>query len=297
MKLLEYISDAYRANIHRRSPFMYDVEPYLKKQTPLPTMYDLPSENPEDPGLPDELHLIQPQLLRETCKLPTYPNNEVFIGADINLYYDSRHTLWYKRPDWFIALGVPKARQQEDLRWSYVVWQEGANPFLVVELLSPGTADEDLGTAVRVINQPPNKWEVYERILRVPYYITYDRYENNLRVFQLVGARYQEVALENSRFWVEEIELGLGIWDGTYQETEGRWLRWYRADGADDSRWVPTGDELAEQANQRAEQAAQEVDLANQRAEQAAQEADLANQRAQRLAEQLRALGIDPNTV
>ena len=31
------------------------------------------------------------------------------------------------------------------LRASYVVWQEGINPFMVVELLSPGTAKEDLG--------------------------------------------------------------------------------------------------------------------------------------------------------
>lgn len=26
----------------------------------MPTMYDLPSENPEEPGLPDEFHLYQP---------------------------------------------------------------------------------------------------------------------------------------------------------------------------------------------------------------------------------------------
>ena len=32
----------------------------------LPTMYDLPSEDPKEPGLPDEFHDYQPQLLRET---------------------------------------------------------------------------------------------------------------------------------------------------------------------------------------------------------------------------------------
>ncbi len=80
---------------------------YSMYQTPqppsetLPTMYDLPSENPEEPGLPDEFHDFQPKLLRETCLPPTYPQNEVFIGADLNLYYDARHPQWYKRPDWF----------------------------------------------------------------------------------------------------------------------------------------------------------------------------------------------------
>ena len=32
-------------------------------------MYDLPSEDPKEPGLPDEFHYYQPQLLRETFSL------------------------------------------------------------------------------------------------------------------------------------------------------------------------------------------------------------------------------------
>jgi Uma2 family endonuclease len=32
----------------------------------LPTMYELPSEDPEEPGLPDDFHYYQLQLLRET---------------------------------------------------------------------------------------------------------------------------------------------------------------------------------------------------------------------------------------
>ncbi|MCZ8356332.1 MAG: Uma2 family endonuclease, partial [Microcystis sp. LE19-388.1G] len=55
-------------------------------QKPLPTMYDLPSEDPEEPGLPDEFHNFQPQLLRETCQPKTYSGDEIFIGTDINLY-------------------------------------------------------------------------------------------------------------------------------------------------------------------------------------------------------------------
>jgi hypothetical protein len=55
----------------------------------LPTMYDLPSESPEDLGLPDEFHDFQPQLLRETCQPTTYPTAEIFIG--LNLYYSGSH--------------------------------------------------------------------------------------------------------------------------------------------------------------------------------------------------------------
>ncbi len=207
----------------------------------LPTMYDLPSEDPEDMGLPDEFHDFQPDLLKETCQPPNYSSSDYFVGVDLNLYYDLRHTQWYKRPDWFLSIGVASATRQEDLRWSYVMWQEGVSPLLVVELLSPGTEDEDLGQKVRELGKPPTKWDVYERILRVPFYVVYDRYDNYLRVFTLSGIRYEEVQLdrENPRFWLEALGLGLGVWQGCYQGAEGRWLRWYDAVGE----WISTNSE------------------------------------------------------
>ena len=42
---------------------MYQTDPPRSAKEFLPTMYDLPSEDPEEPGLPDEFHLLQPQLL------------------------------------------------------------------------------------------------------------------------------------------------------------------------------------------------------------------------------------------
>jgi Uma2 family endonuclease len=217
----------------------------------LPTMYDLPSEDPEEPGLPDEFHDFQPKLLRETCQPVTYPLAEIFIGTDINLYYDGRHTRWYKRPDWFLALGVDAATRQEGLRWGYVIWQESVSPFLVVELLSPGTEDEDLGRKVREIGKPPLKWEVYERILRVPFYVVYDRYENQLRIFALQGNRYQELNLLESRFWFEELGIGLAVWEGAYERVEGKWLRWYDRD----NQWIPTKAEAHQAAEQQVQSA------------------------------------------
>jgi Uma2 family endonuclease len=252
---------------------MYQTNPPLPPEKTLPTMYDLPSEDPKEPGLPDEFHEFQPQLLRETFDCPEYPSEQIFIGTDINLYYDGRHPLWYKRPDWFVALGVTRSNQQQDLRLSYVIWQETVVPFLVVELLSPGTEDEDLGKNIRALQErdiPPGKWEVYERVLRIPYYVVFDRYTNHMRVFGLNRARYQEIPMTDQRLWIEEIQLGLGVWQGAYQGIEGRWLRWYNA--AD--QWVPNPAERAKQESQRAEQE---------------------SQRAERLAARLRALGEDPD--
>ncbi len=45
---------------------MYQKDPPQPAKVALPTMYDLPSEYPEDSGLPDEFHILQSQLLRET---------------------------------------------------------------------------------------------------------------------------------------------------------------------------------------------------------------------------------------
>ncbi|AFZ23685.1 hypothetical protein Cylst_1397 [Cylindrospermum stagnale PCC 7417] len=256
---------------------MYQNNPPLPPQETMPTMYDLPSELVGESGLPDEFHGIQADLLSETCQPPNYSSEEILLASDLNLYYDPRHPLWYKRPDWYMVLGVPNAGQQKDLRLSYVVWQEGIDPFLVVELLSPGTEQEDLGQTLREVNQPPTKWQVYERILRVPYYVVYDRYENQLRAFRLNGTRYEAIPLAENRFWLEELELGLGLWQGSYQQTIGLWLRWYDA-----TSWTPT---LAERADQE-----------RQRADQERQRADQERQRAERLAQYLRSQGIDPDS-
>jgi len=251
-------------------------EPPRSPRETLPTMYDLPSENPEESGLPDEFHALQPQLLSRTCRPPKIFARLMFSGTDMNLYYDVRHPRWYKRPDWFLVTEVPRLYDETDLRLSYVIWQEGVDPLVVVELLSPGTEAEDLGENVRsedlievptskstkteeaqgvqeretTKEQPPRKWDVYERILRVPYYVVFSRYTDRLRVFTLVADRYQELELDSNqpKLWIPTLELGLGLWQGKYEGVTRQWLRWYDVEG----NWVLTDTEAA---LQRAEQA------------------------------------------
>ena len=245
---------------------MYQTDPPRPPKEVLPTMYNLPSEDPKEPGLPDQFHIWQPRLLGDTFQPPNYETDEVFIASDLNLYYDARNHLWYKRPDWFAVLGASRLYQQRELRLSYVVWQEGINPTVVVELLSPGTEKEDLGQTLREVNQPPTKWEVSERILRIPYYIIFDRYTDNLQVFQNIAGRYQELTLTESPLWLPSLELGIGLWQGTYQGIERLWLRWYD----DQGNLIPTPTEQVEQQ------------LEQQRT------------KAERLAAKLRELGVNP---
>ena len=256
--------------------------PPLSPKETLPTMYDLPSEDPEEPGLPDEFHLLQLELLRMTFRPPTYGADNIFVASDLNLYYDPNHPQWYKRPDWFGVLGVSRLYEQTDLRLSYVIWQEGVNPFVVVELLSPGTEAEDLGRNLREASQPPNKWTVYEQVLRIPYYFVFNRYTDELQAFGLVMNRYQPLTIEGQGVWLDEAELGLGLWQGEYQGVNRLWLRWYDRD----NHWLLTP---TERADRRAQQESQRAEQADRRAQQE-------SQRAERLAAQLKALGIEPES-
>jgi Uma2 family endonuclease len=233
-------------------------------------MYDLKSEDPEEPGLPDEYHGYQPLLLRHTFKPTNCDPDEVFIGADLNLYYDLRHLNWYKRPDWFAVVGVSRLYEGSDLRNSYVMWQELVSPFVVVELLSPGTEDEDLGRTVRQLGKPPTKWQVYEQILRVPYYFVFSRYTNELQAFRLVGGAYESLDVGDEGLLITQLGLRLGLWQGRYENIERLWLRWFTASGE----LILTPSEEAATAQARVAQA---------------------EQRAERLAAKLRELNIDPD--
>ncbi len=261
----------------------------------LPDMYDLPSEFPEEPGLPDEFHDLQPQLLSRTLSLKGYASTERFTCSDLNVYYDPEHVLWHKRPDWFLSVGVPRVyngRRGKDSRNSYVVWKEGKPPTVIVEFLSYRTEREDLGRFYGEADfvpdlypdhpkttpledegneksKPPRKFETYEKYLKTPHYIVYSKYTNRLRYFKHNGSYYEEQVVRESapQIWLEDLEIGLGTWDDYFEELSGPWLRWCDASG----NWFLTDTEKAQA------------------------EADRAQAEAGKLAEKLRELGIDPD--
>jgi Uma2 family endonuclease len=233
----------------------------------LPTMDDLPSEDPKEPGLPDEFHGLQPQLLSRTLRLPQYSSREIYTASDMNLYYDLNHPSWHKRPDWFLAVGVPRLYDGQRDRSSYVIWQERVAPTIVVEFLSPGTEAEDLGRfAARSPkpkqaepDAPPGKFQVYEQILKVPHYAVFDKRDSRLRYFVLQAEAYQEQAIAptNPRLWIPELEIGLAIWQGLFEGLPQAWLRWCDADGT----VLLTDTEIAEQERDQAQAQVRQIAL------------------------------------
>ncbi len=260
-------------------------DPHLDSRLTLPTMYDLPSEDPEEPGLPDTFHLQQSQLLDITFCPPNWDVYQVFTAIDLYLYYDANNTGWYKRPDWFAVVGVPNLYEGRDMRLSYVIWQELVSPMVVVELLSPGTEAEDLGETVRQLGRPPTKWEVYEQILQVPYYIVFSRYTNILRPYRLVEGYYEPAELTEGRLLIPEIELSLGLWQGAYKDINRLWLRWFTASGE----LIPTPQEQTRAAQEQTRTAQEQARIAGEQARAAQEQARIAEEQARSAQEQTRA--------
>ncbi|WP_298904884.1 Uma2 family endonuclease [uncultured Nostoc sp.] len=164
-------------------------------------------------------------------------------------------------PDIFLSLDVqvPENWWEKQNR-CYMVWRFGKPPEVVLEIVSNKEGDE-LG----------KKLQIYEH-MRASYYIVYDPNqqlgEQVLRVYELRGRRY----FETSENWLEQVGLGVTLWESTFEDRQDTWLRWCYQDGT----VLLTGDERAEQERQRAEQAEQRIQL---------------------LADRLRAMGVDPDTL
>jgi Uma2 family endonuclease len=200
--------------------------------------------------------------------------NQTFLAeANVGIYHI------YKQPpivpDVFLSFDVQvPANWWEKQNRCYLLWEFGKPPEVVIEIVSNKEGNE-LGS----------KLEIYE-YMRVNYYIVYDPSqqlgEQILRIYELRTRRY----FETTETWLEQVGLGLTLWQGEFEGREDNWLRWCYQDG----NVLPTGDERAEQERQLAEQE-------RQRAEQERQRAEVAEQRAQLLSERLRAMGIDPDTL
>jgi hypothetical protein len=211
-------------------------------------------------------------------------------------------------------------------RLGWVAWEEGGlYPHMIVELMSPSTARIDTG----------RKKGIYERVFKTADYFVFDPFEpNSLQGWHLdASQRYQPlVANERGWLWCERLGFWLGSWEGTIDRETAVWLRFYDREGnlvllpdeaaqqlAEQERQrAEQAEEQAQQAQQQAEQERQRAEQAeeqaqqaqqlveqerqraeqeSQRAQQAEEQAQQAQQRAERLAAQLRAMGVDPDTV
>jgi Uma2 family endonuclease len=222
--------------------------------SPLPTPDDLPS----DDNLPMETepHRIQMELLIQPLKPWLAKHGGGYVSGNMFLYFSKTRSRRQdvRGPDVFVVLGVSR-----QLRDSWVVWEEGKGPEVVIELISEETAEYDKG----------ERKEIYQDHLKVAEYFWFDpQNPDDWAGFELVGGQYREIATAGQTHLLSK-QLGLTLvrWRGVHEGLDRVWLRWATLDGE----LLPTAEELAKAAEQRAVAET----LARQQAEQRAACAEL----------------------
>ncbi|HEX5085975.1 MAG TPA: Uma2 family endonuclease [Blastocatellia bacterium] len=232
----------------------------------LPYSEELPMES--------ERHVLQMFLLIETLRAYWADRDDVFVGCDMFVYFSPQQVKNhdFRGPDVLVAQGVEKRERK-----SWVTWQEGKPPDVVIELTSESTGDFDKG----------EKKRIYQDHLKAPEYFWYDPFSEELAGFALREGVYEPIQPdEEGGLFSRQTGLTLRRWEGEFSGVTAVWLRWARPDGA----VLPTGSELAEaerqrveEARQRAEEERQRAETEKQRAEEERRRAENENQRAQEM--------------
>jgi Uma2 family endonuclease len=225
-----------------------------------------------------------------------HPDGQYAIGQDCGIYWRETDPpeKGAESPDWFYVPNVPATI--DGFRRSYVLWREHMAPFIALEFAS-GNGDEErdrtpLAVAADGTTTKPGKFWVYERIIRIPYYGIYEIKTGNLEVYHLIDFVYRRIEPnERGHYPIPVLDVELGLWQGSYQNQELLWLRWWDSQG----NLLLTGSEQVEIERARTEQERQRTEQERQRTEQERQRAEQAERKVAQLAERLRAMGIDPD--
>jgi Uma2 family endonuclease len=139
---------------------------------------------PESDGKPmgeTEIHIREIIYLLQALDEHLREAADVYVGADMFLYYVEGNPKAVVVPDVFVVRGVPRGERR-----IYKLWEEGMPPALIVEVTSESTRDEDVS----------RKKALYER-LGVQEYVLYDPMRDYLRPplqgFRLANGRYQSM--------------------------------------------------------------------------------------------------------
>jgi len=254
----------------------------------LPTQDELPYSDGEP--LESERHALAMQLLIRSLKPWLQERHERgegagYVGGDMFLYFSAEQVMnrSFRGPDVFIALGV-KAGERK----SWVVWEEGKAPDVVIELLSDSTRKTDINSKPRVYRDEVGVREYY---WFDPFHLAdfagFAFSENRPDSQTVDGDHAQADDGDNAmvpnlrpdgdgRITSEVLGLRLGPWTGCYDGVTADWLRWYTLSG-----------ELLLTVDERA----------NERARRAEEKAQREARRADKMAEKLRELGLEPDGI
>lgn len=215
-----------------------------------------PSNLPTEDGEPMDTpwHRDEIALLIDVYRQARGSDRSYYCGGNMFIYYSSRQAdaalrreFEYRGPDFFIVLDVDGARERE----TWKVWEEeGRYPNVIIELLSPSTAKEDLTT----------KRRLYERTFRTPEYFCYDPSNQELLGWRINQDRYEPIMPDRRGYlWSDQLNLWLGRWNGEFLANRAVWLRFFQPDGSLVLTYAEAERRRAETESRRAEQLQQEL--------------------------------------
>jgi Uma2 family endonuclease len=228
---------------------------------------------PESDGEPvaeTELHFEELVYVWQALKERFAAAPDVFVGANLFLYYRKGDPRAVVAPDGFVVKGVPKLLQGRQRRRKFLLWEEGRAPCFVLETTSESTRRQDL----------KSKRDVYEK-LGVDEYFLFDPLGDylspKLQGFRLAGGRYRALRpLPDGSLLSQST--------GVVFHPEGNQLRLTDADSgapllrqeeeADARRQAEDARRQAEDAQRRAEDAQRQAEDARRQAEDARRQAD-----------------------
>ncbi|MBD2134950.1 Uma2 family endonuclease [Sphaerospermopsis sp. FACHB-1094] len=239
-----------------------------------PAIPDLTNVTIDNSEPVDNLISEKQQRLLVSSLYSSFNVSEPFLAtANVGLFYAANKPPLV--PDIMLSLGVTLPEDWSEKKdQSYFTWNFGKSPEIVVEIVSNKVGNElgnELGTKLKDYSQA-----------RVGYYVVFDPFhylgKPNLYIYQLKGINYQLISTN----WLEEIGLGLTIWEGEFEGKSYQWLRWCDEQG----QILLIGDEKVALEKQRADQEKQRADEEKQRADQE-------RKRVEYLEEILRSQGIN----
>jgi len=110
-------------------------------------------------------------------------------------------------------------------------------------------SDSERGEYSSKPTYPPGKWFFYEQVLQVSYYAIFDCValrsrrpwrpafgvprEGALEVYRLDKWKHYQLQKPDNkgRYWIQAMNLFLGVWEGTRERPRGYWLRWWNEEG------------------------------------------------------------------
>jgi Uma2 family endonuclease len=227
----------------------------------LPTQDDLPS----DDGIPMETERHKKQMDLLIYPLTSWLGQRGYVGGNMFVYYSVKQVRYqdFKGPDVFVVLDIPTNERK-----SWVVWEEGKSPDIVIELLSESTAEYDKN----------EKKQVYQNQLKVAEYYWFDPFTpEDWAGFELQGGVYQPLSLDaQNRLISQRLKLALVRWYGNYEGIKAVWLRWSHVDG----KLLPTPQEARDTEAKRAKTEAKRANVEAKRAEKEAKRAEAEARRA-----------------